>query len=453
MKSINPATGALIKEYSPHTHEQIEAALAKAQSCFAEWRTVGIEKRAALMKKAGTILRERKAHLADLMADEMGKILKDGVAEIEKCAGVCDYYADNAGAMLKDESIKTEAESSFVTYQPLGAILAVMPWNFPFWQVFRFAAPNLMAGNVGVLKHASNVSGCALAIEEIFRDAGFPEGAFTTLLVAGKDTEKLIEHKAIAAVTLTGSGDAGRAVAAKAGAALKKTVLELGGSDAYVVLADADVKHAAEECAKSRLINTGQSCVAAKRFIVLAPVIREFEKHFIAYFKTIRMGNPKAKDTQMGPMARTDLRDTLHEQLQKSIVKGAKLALGGEIPKGDGAFYPPTVLTGVKPGMPAFDEELFGPVAAIIEAKDEKEAFALANASTLGLGSALFTSNIARGTELARTAFDAGQTFVNCFVKSDARLPFGGVKESGYGRELGLPALREFVNAKTVYVA
>ncbi len=453
MQSVNPATGALIREYAPHTQAEIASALARAQECFRQWRKTTFAVRSARLLQAASLLRERKSVLAALMADEMGKVLKDGQGEIEKCAAACEYYAHHAQAMLADEAIPTEARASFVTYQPLGVILAVMPWNFPFWQVFRFAAPNLMAGNVGLLKHASNVCGCALAIEAVFRDAGFPEGCFTALLIPGAAVEKLMEHPAVAAVTLTGSAEAGRSVAAKAGACLKKTVLELGGSDAYVVLADADIPKAAQECARSRLINAGQSCIAAKRFIVVAPALKTFERHFIDAMRAVRMGDPKDPVSQMGPMARADLRDALDEQVRSSITLGAKLRLGGEIPKSPGAFYPPTVLTGVKPGMPAFDEELFGPVAAIVEAAGEEEAFALANLSSFGLGSALFTSDLARARELASTCLDAGQTFVNTLVRSDPRLPFGGIKESGYGRELGAHGIREFVNAKTVYIA
>jgi succinate-semialdehyde dehydrogenase/glutarate-semialdehyde dehydrogenase len=453
LKSINPATGADMKDYAPHSEEAIAQALTLAQSRFGEWRKTSFGERATLMKKAAGILRTRKHEFALLMADEMGKLLKEGEGEIDKCAAVCEHYAAHAHEMLQDESIASDARASFVTYQPLGVILAVMPWNFPFWQVFRFAAPNLMSGNVGVLKHASNVSGCALAIEAVFREAGFPPGCFTTLLIPGKSVEAVIEHPAIAAVTLTGSEAAGRSVAAKAGACLKKTVLELGGSDPYVVLADADIDAAAIECAKSRLINAGQSCIAAKRFIVIASVREKFEKRFLEYFNGIKMGDPKDATSGIGPMARADLRDTLHKQVRRSIEKGAKLLMGGEVPKDKGAFYPPTVLTDVKPGMPAFDEELFGPVAAIVEAKDEDEAFHLANATSFGLGSAVFTSDIARGTEYAKTRLDAGQAFVNALVRSDPRLPFGGIKESGYGRELGSNGIREFVNAKTVFVA
>jgi len=453
MQSINPATGEIIRAYRPHTDEEAARRVEKAHACFAKWKTVPFSDRAEKMRAAAAVLRKRKHEFALLMTEEMGKLIGAGEAEIEKCALVCDYYAENAENFLADKPVKTEARQSFITYQPLGVILAIMPWNFPFWQVFRFAAPHLMAGNVGVLKHASNVCGCALAIEEVFREAGFPEGCFTTLLIGGEAAGRLIEHPHIRAVTLTGSNAAGEAVAAKAGKCLKKTVLELGGSDAYVVLADADVGAAAVECAKGRLINAGQSCIAAKRFIVMETLRPEFEKHLLDYFRTIKSGDPKNNQTQLGPLARRDLRDTLHEQVQKSIAKGAQLLLGGAVPSGPGAFYPVTVLSDVRPGMPAFDEELFGPVAAVISAANEDEAFELANASPFGLGGAIFTSDIARAEKLAKTRLDAGQVFVNAFVRSDPRLPFGGIKSSGYGRELSTLGIKEFVNAKTVYIA
>jgi succinate-semialdehyde dehydrogenase/glutarate-semialdehyde dehydrogenase len=454
MQSINPATGELLHDYTPHSDAQVAECIEKAHACFHAWKQTSFSKRAELLHNAAAILRERKHDLALLMADEMGKSVAEGEAEILKCASVCDYYCEHAQAFLKDESIATDAAQSFITYQPIGIVLAIMPWNFPFWQVFRFAAPNLMAGNVGLLKHASNVSGCALAIEQIFSNAGFPEGCFTTLLVSGKDMEKVVAHPLVRAVTLTGSVEAGKKVAAIAGQHLKKTVMELGGSDPYVILADAGIAQAAAECAKSRLINAGQSCIAAKRFIVVASVRKAFEEAFIAECKAVRCADPRAlEDHSIGPMARADLRDALHAQVEVCVKQGATLLLGGTVPEGKGAFYPPTVLGNVKPGMVAFDEELFGPVAAIIEAKDEPEAFALANRSRFGLGSAIFTADAARAKALASTAIDAGATFVNALVRSDPRLPFGGVKESGYGRELGPLGIREFVNAKTVYIA
>ncbi len=332
-------------------------------------------------------------------------------------------------------------------------ILAVMPWNFPFWQVFRFAAPNLMAGNAGLLKHASNVQGCALAIEEVFRDAGFPEGLFKTLLIPGSRVDPVIEHPLVRGVTLTGSTPAGKAVASKAGEALKKTVLELGGSDPYVILEDADLESAAAVCATARLVNSGQSCIAAKRFIVVAGVREEFERRFVAAMAATKMGDPMEEDTVVGPQARADLRDELHDQVVRSIAAGARCILGGKIPEGPGAFYPPTVLTDVGPGMPAYSEELFGPVATLIPVENEEEALRVANDTSFGLGAAVFTRDVERGARIAREELEAGACFVNDFVRSDPRLPFGGVKESGYGRELSPFGILEFVNIKTVWVA
>jgi succinate-semialdehyde dehydrogenase/glutarate-semialdehyde dehydrogenase len=365
---------------------------------------------------------------------------------------VCDYYAENARAFLSRESVETDASKSFVTFQPIGIVLAVMPWNFPFWQVFRFAAPALMAGNGGVLKHASNVFGCALAIEDVFVRAGFPPDIFRTLLIGSKGVDAVIENPLVKAVTLTGSTPAGIAVARKAGEKLKKSVLELGGSDPYIVLEDADLEAAVSTCVFSRLINSGQSCIAAKRFIVVEAVREQFESMYVEQMRAKKMGDPMQEDTEVGPQARHDLRDELHEQVVKSIEKGARCLLGGEIPAGDGAFYPPTVLTEVKKGMPAFDEELFGPVAAIIPVKDEKAAIAAANDSVFGLGAAVFTEDIARGERIAAEEIEAGCCFVNTFVKSDPRLPFGGVKESGYGRELSHYGIKEFVNIKSVFI-
>jgi succinate-semialdehyde dehydrogenase/glutarate-semialdehyde dehydrogenase len=404
------------------------------------------------MRVAGRIVREKTDEYARLMADEMGKPLAEGRAEAEKCAWVCEYYAENAEKFLAREEIQTEASASFVTFEPLGVILAVMPWNFPFWQVFRFAAPGLMAGNAGILKHSSNVQGCALAIEAVFREAGFPEDIFRTLVIGSRLVGHAIEHPKVRAVTLTGSTPAGRAVASKAGELLKKTVLELGGSDPYVILEDADLGPAAEACVTSRLINGGQSCIAAKRFIVPEKIRGEFEKLFVERMKARKMGNPLHEDSDVGPQARSDLRDELHRQVVESIEKGARCLLGGELPDLPGAFYPPTVLTDVAKGMPAYDDELFGPVAAIIPVRDEEEAIRVANDSVFGLGAAVFTGDAARGEEIAARQLEAGCCFVNAFVRSDPRLPFGGVKESGYGRELGQYGIKEFVNIKTVYV-
>jgi succinate-semialdehyde dehydrogenase/glutarate-semialdehyde dehydrogenase len=452
MESVNPHSGQKIRSYSPVTDEQMNSLLQAADKAFRDWTKSSFADRANLMKAAGRILRERKNELAELMADEMGKVLRDGVAEVEKCAGCCDYYAENAQKFLANQYISTDADESYVAFDPLGVILAVMPWNFPFWQVFRFAAPSLMAGNVGVLKHASNVSGCALAIQDIFDKAGFPQHAFTTLLVESSRVEKIIRHPLVKAVTITGSTPAGKSVASIAGSEVKKSVLELGGSDPYLVLEDADLQLAVETCVKSRLINAGQSCIAAKRFIVVRPLREEFERRYVEKFKAVRYGNPRDEHSDIGPMARMDLRDQVHQQVQRTIQQGAKLLVGGEIPKGPGAYYPPTVLSGVRPGMAAFDEEVFGPVAAIIEANDESHAIELANQSPLGLGAAVFTSNKAEADRVARK-IEAGSVFVNAFVRSDPRLPFGGVKQSGYGRELSWFGIQEFVNIKTVYHA
>ena len=449
--TINPTTGKPMQTYDELTPDSAAAVIVKANEAWLSWRGTSFAMRAALMKKAATMLRERNRELALLMADEMGKPRAQGNAEVEKCAWACDYYADNAEQHLAPDVVRTESHKSYVAFEPLGVVLAIMPWNFPFWQVYRFAAPALMAGNVAILKHASNVPGCALAIERLFQEAGFPADAFRTLLIGSKHVQAVIEHPLVRAVTLTGSTPAGKAVAAQAGSVLKKTVLELGGSDPYLVLEDADLEAAVMTSVNSRLINAGQSCIAAKRFIVARPVIDEFTTRFVALMKSKTVGDPLAEGTEVGPQARHDLRDALHQQVRSSIERGASLLLGGEIPPGDGAFYPPTVLTKVKPGMPAYDEELFGPVAAIIEAQDEDDAVRIANDSIFGLGAAVFTRDLARGERVARR-LEAGATFVNALVASDPRLPFGGIKESGYGRELGPYGIREFVNVKTVVV-
>jgi succinate-semialdehyde dehydrogenase / glutarate-semialdehyde dehydrogenase len=451
--SANPATGEEIRRYQEMEPAAIAGAITAVDKAFHEWRRLSFSQRAALMREAAAILRIRADDYAVLMAEEMGKPVRDGRGEVEKCAWVCDYYAENAAAFLASEDAPTDARHSFVTFQPLGAILAVMPWNFPFWQVFRFAAPALMAGNTALLKHASNVPGCALAIEQLFRDAGFPDNTFRSLLASSSQVNAMIEHPLVRAVTLTGSTPAGRAVAAQAGEMIKKTVLELGGSDAYVVLDDADLDLAVATCAASRLINSGQSCIAAKRFIVTEKNRPAFEERFVAHMQSFRMGNPLDEATQVGPQARPDLRDDLHRQVTESVAAGARLLLGGELPEGPGAFYPPTALTGVAPGMPAYDEELFGPVAAIIGVADEEEAVAVANDSVFGLGAAIFTRNVERGQRLAAERIEAGTVFVNTFVRSDPRLPFGGIKESGYGRELSHYGIKEFVNIKSIYVA
>jgi succinate-semialdehyde dehydrogenase / glutarate-semialdehyde dehydrogenase len=453
IESVNPATGEKLQAYAEMPPEVVHEIIRRTHEAFLVWRAMSFDQRAQPLRAAAEILRGRAEEWGALKAREMGKPLKDGIAEAQKCATCCDYFAENAAGLLAREPVKTEAHASFVTFNPLGVVLAVMPWNFPFWQVFRFAAPTLMAGNAAVLKHASNVPGCALAIEQILREAGLPEDLFRCLLIGNARVDDVIEHPLIRAVSLTGSGPAGRAVARKAGEMLKKSVLELGGSDPYLVLEDADLEVAATVCAKGRLVNGGQSCIAAKRFIVIESVRGEFEQRFVQKMKAARQGDPMNKDTEIGPLARHDLRETLHRQVEQSVQRGARCLLGGQIPPGPGAYYPPTVLTGVTKGMPAYDEELFGPVAAIIAVQSEDEAIAVANDSSFGLGGAVITRDRARGERIAAEAIESGCVFVNDAVRSDPRLPFGGVKDSGYGRELSGYGIREFVNVKTVVVA
>lgn len=452
MKAINPATGELIRDYPEPSPEEVQMQIERTHEVFLSWRGTSFAHRSELMLKAAGVLRENREEYARLMTDEMGKPISQGRAEADKCAWVCDYYAENAQSFLAPEPVDTTASKSFVTYQPLGVVLAVMPWNFPFWQVFRFAAPALMAGNAGVLKHASNVPGCALAIEDVFQKAGFPNDLFKTLLIGSAKVDAVIEHPLVRAATLTGSTSAGRAVGRKAGEMLKKTVQELGGSDPYVVLEDADFKPAVEACVTARLINSGQSCINGKRFIVVESIRERFEEAFVEEMKRWKVGDPLDEETEVGPLARDDLRDEVHEQVEASLAGGARLLLGGVVPEKPGAWYPPTVLTDVPPGTPAYDDEIFGPVAAIIPVRDEQEAIRVANDTVFGLGAAVFTRDVEKGERIAATELEAGCCFVNDFVRSDPRLPFGGVKESGYGRELSRFGIREFVNIKTVYI-
>lgn len=452
IESVNPATGEKLKSYTLHSEKEVSDNINATHKAWQTWKVSSFEERSKLLNKMAEVLISRKAELAKLMALEMGKPVTQGLAEVDKCVSVCKYYAEHAQDHLADMIIETEASKSFVAFKPIGVVLAVMPWNYPFWQVFRFLAPALAAGNCAVLKHASNVPGCALAIEEMVKQAGFPDNVFSTLLISSKEVEKVIAHPHVKAITLTGSGPAGSKVAQKAGELVKKTVLELGGSDAYVVLEDADLELAVKACVDGRLLNSGQSCIAAKRFIVVKPLIEKFTTQYVQLMKAKIMGDPLHSKTEVGPQARVDLRDELHKQVLDSIKAGAICKLGGELPKDQTAFYPPTVLTNVKKGMPAFDEELFGPVAAIIEAKDEAEAIELANDSIFGLGGAVFTKDAKRGEHIAANLIQSGSCFVNAFVKSDPRLPFGGINQSGYGRELGLFGIREFVNIKTVYI-
>ena len=453
LEAINPATGAPLSKYEEMTAAEVGNIVAQTHDAFLAWRRLDFAERARPMRNAAQILRNNATQYARLMAQEMGKPVKDGIAEAQKCATGCDYFAEHAERFLAREPVVTDARSSFVTFQPLGVVLAIMPWNFPFWQVFRFAAPGLMAGNAAVLKHASNVPGCAIAIEQIFSDAGFPLNLFRNLRIGGREVNSVIEHPLVKAVTLTGSGAAGRSVASKAGAMLKKTVLELGGSDAYLVLEDADLNFAADLCTRARLVNSGQSCIAGKRFPVVEKVRRQFEELFVQRMAAARMGDPLHSDTQIGPQARRDLRDTLHRQVTQSIEQGARCLLGGKIPDGPGSYYPPTVLTDVRKGMPAYDEEVFGPVAAIIPVRDADQAVAVANDSVFGLGGGVITRDLARGERIAAELMESGCVFVNEHVRSDPTLPFGGIKDSGYGRELSAYGIKEFVNIKTVYVA
>ncbi|GGM67496.1 succinate-semialdehyde dehydrogenase/glutarate-semialdehyde dehydrogenase [Halarchaeum rubridurum] len=451
MDRVNPATGEALGVVEADDEAEVETALETAAETFETWRDVPLAERENLLSNAADVLRENETEYAELMTEEMGKPLAAARSEVEKCAWVCDYYAEHAGEHLQDDHIGTEpGVDSFVAYEPLGPILAVMPWNFPFWQVFRFAAPHLTSGNVGLLKHASNVPGCAAAIEEVFREAGYPEGVFQTLLVGSDLVDDVVEDDRVKAVTLTGSERAGRAVAETAGAELKKTVLELGGSDPFVVLDDADVEAAAATGARARTINSGQSCIAAKRFVVHTDVYDEFVEAFVAEMDALDVGDPTA-DVDLGPQARADLMDDLHDQVERSVAAGAHVELGGEPLDREGFFYPPTVLTDVPRDSAVAEEEVFGPVAPVFEVADEAEAIDLANETDLGLGGSVWTADRERGTRVARE-IESGTVFVNELTKSDPRLPFGGVGDSGYGRELGAMGIHEFVNRKTVWV-
>ncbi|MBD2717023.1 NAD-dependent succinate-semialdehyde dehydrogenase [Microvirga sp. STR05] len=452
IESVNPYTGRVERRFRAFSWTKTEQILSQSHRAAATWRTTSSKERTRLMHRAAELLRERQDELARLMALEMGKPIADGRAEAVKCALCCDYYADHAEEFLADDEIKTDAQRSFISHEPIGVVLAVMPWNFPFWQVVRFAAPALMAGNVGLLKHASNVPQCALALEKIFHDAGFPPATFRTLLIGSEMVEQLIADDRVRAVTLTGSEPAGAQVAATAGRYIKKTVLELGGSDAFIVLADADLEVAAKTAAQARMINAGQSCIAAKRFIVEKPVLREFISKMKTHLLAYRPGDPLSEDTQYGPLARPDLADELTEQVTDSVAQGAKVELHGGQSKPGTALFRPMILSNIKPGQRAYSEELFGPVALILEAKDADDAVRLANDSRFGLGGSVWTRDVQRGEELARRV-EAGAVFVNSMVKSSPEMPFGGVKKSGYGRELSYLGIREFVNQKSIWIA
>jgi succinate-semialdehyde dehydrogenase/glutarate-semialdehyde dehydrogenase len=451
IESVNPATEEVLATFEEHGGPKVDAVLDLAVETFRRWRTQSFPQRARLMHQAAVELRKDAGRLAELITLEMGKPIAQSRAEVEKCAWCCNYFADNAEAFLGDLARPSAASESYVAFDPLGVVFAIMPWNFPFWQVFRFAAPTLMAGNVGVLKHASNVPQCALAIEQVFRRAGFPEGAFQSLLIPGSKAQALIDDPRIAAVTLTGSEEAGARVAEASGRALKPAVLELGGSDPFIVLEDADIEAAARVAIDARFQNAGQSCIAAKRFIVVETVANEFEDRFRNGIEELGVGDPMDAANRVGPLAKGDLVETLEQQVQGSVGAGAKVLTGGQRLQRRGYYYAPTLISNVKPGMEVFSEETFGPAAALIRAADAAQAIDLANDSRFGLGASLWTRDVERGKALARS-IESGSVFINGMVASDPRLPFGGVKRSGFGRELSDFGIREFVNVKTVWI-
>ena len=451
IQSINPFNNQIIQEYEALKESEIEKSLGIGDRVFRQWKDTSFAERSTLMNKAAHLIENKKEELGKVITVEMGKIKKEAVAEVEKCAWVCRYYADHAEEFLKDEILPVESVKSYIAYDPLGIILAIMPWNFPFWQVFRFAAPNIMAGNVGLLKHASNVPQCALEIEKIFAEAGFPEGVFQTLLISADQVDRIIDDGRVKAVTLTGSEFAGMKVAERAGSNLKKTVLELGGSDPFIVLADADLGKAIQTGVKARMINCGQSCIAAKRFILEEKIADEYIHGYLDLFQELKQGDPMDEQTQVAPMARKDLLDDLDQQVEKSVSKGAHIEYGGAKSGRGGNFYMPTVLTGIRPGMPGFDEELFGPVASMIVVENADEAIQMANHSKFGLGSSLWTKDLDKARKLARE-IESGSVFVNAMVASHPKVPFGGIKSSGYGRELSGLGIREFMNIKSIWI-
>ena len=452
IESINPSTGTLLRRFEAFGGEEVERRVESARTAFAAWRETPFAERSALMKRAAELLETEKARWGEVMTLEMGKPIGAAVAEAEKCAWVCRYYADHAAAFLADEPVSTDASRSFIRYQPLGVVLAVMPWNFPFWQVFRFAAPALMAGNAGLLKHASNVPQCALAIAEIFERAGLPKGAFQTLLVGADRVAALVADSRVAAVTLTGSEAAGVSIGRAAGEQIKKVVLELGGSDPFLVLPSADLEAAASTAVKARTINNGQSCIAAKRFLVHRDVALEFERRFVDRMAALKIGDPMDPSTDVGPLATPAIRAEVDTLVRKTIDAGARLLLGGRPLDRPGNFYGPTVLADVPPTSPGAREEIFGPVASLFRFESLEEGLALANATRFGLGASAWTNDASERDRLV-SGIEAGAVFVNGMVKSDPRLPFGGVKRSGFGRELSKQGIREFVNVKTVWIA
>lgn len=451
-ETYNPATGQKIAEYDLMSDRELQERLQKSMTAWNRWRNIDVESRSQLFLELAKILEQEKDSLAQLIVLEMGKVYAQARAEVEKCGTGARYYAENGPRLLKDFSLPTSGQKAYISYQPLGPILGIMPWNFPLWQVLRFAVPTMVAGNTVLLKHAPSVTGLALRIPELFRKAGFPEDVFQTLVIDIPQVEQVMAFPGLGGVSLTGSTRAGRSVASLAGKYLKKCVLELGGNDPYVILDDADLDLAAEKCITSRLLNSGQSCIAAKRWIVTKKNRAEFESKIRRRLESKKWGDPMDTKTDLGPLARQDLRDTLHSQVELSRKSGAQVVLGGEVPEHPGYFYPPTLLTEVKPGQVAFEEELFGPVVSLIEAKDEDEAIVLANQTQYGLGAGIFSRNVERAEKIAREQLQAGNCFVNDYVRSDPRWPFGGIKDSGFGRELSAVGLHEFVNIKTVSV-
>ena len=454
MTTINPATGKEIQSYDTMTNDEMNKAIESCHEAFLEWKMKPAEERAKIIINIGKELDKNKEKLAKLMTEEMGKLEKQGHQEIELCSAICDYTAENGPKSLQDEERELpEGGKGFITYSPMGVIYGIQPWNFPTYQVVRYSIANLMAGNGVLLKHAENVTGTGILLEQIYKDAGLPENLFKTLVISHDQSDEVIENKRVRGVTLTGSPSAGRIIGEKAGKALKKTVLELGSNDAYIVLDDADLELAVKTCVQGRLYNNGETCVAAKRFIVVDAVYDKFRDAFVEQMKNIKLGDPTSEDSDLGPMARKDLREELHEQVEESVKKGAKILCGGKLPEGDGFYYPATVLENLEPGQPAYDDELFGPVASLIKAKDTDDAMRIANDSRFGLGGGIFSKDEAKAKELAQKQFDTGMVFINSFGLAKPNMPFGGVKDSGYGREHGGFGLHEFVNAKSVMMA
>ncbi|MBO6881375.1 NAD-dependent succinate-semialdehyde dehydrogenase, partial [Winogradskyella sp.] len=453
-KTINPLNGKELSSYRYMTDEQIETAVQNSHKAFLKWRHKSFEDRGEIIKAIAKALKDHKEELSQLMTDEMGKLLKQSHQEVELCAAICNYCVDNAADVLQNEERElSNGGRGIITYQPIGIIYGIQPWNYPSYQVIRYAITNLMAGNSVFLKHASNVTGTAKKLEAIFNEAGLPKDLFQVLVIEHEQSDDLIKHDLVRGVTLTGSPDAGKTIGKKAGSELKKSVLELGSNDAYLILEDADIEKAVKKCVMGRIYNNGETCIAAKRFIAVEAIYDEFKEGFVKAMKDLKMGDPNEEDTKLGPMARKDLRETLHNQVTKSVDKGAKILCGGEIPDGEGYFYPATVLEQVEPGQPAYDDELFGPVASLIKAKDEEDAMRIANDSRFGLGGGIFSEDKERAIELAEKHFDTGMVFINSFGLAEPNMPFGGVKNSGFGREHGGFGMKEFVNIKAILIS